>query len=182
MVHPFPREQLPLSFVNLGQIIPMDTQVGCQASGYAHFYRSPLDHLPVELPNCDDNVSMMELSGGLRIFYIFRPAAFRGMIPEICQGLGLNTSEVDVVVTNELTDIGPFLKLLDSKVPLIEFSHVLPFFFDVQGRGCGWIDGGVNVGIDNPPDDHPCMPGIPDDEANVLLFALTHRLIKIITT
>ena len=36
-----------------------------------------------------------------------------------------------------------------------------------------WL-GADNVGMDKKPDNHPCMLGVPDDEANLLLFLLMY--------
>ena len=44
-----------------------------------------------------------------------------------------------------------------------------------DGEPKRWF-GANNPWITRPPDGHPCMPGVPDDEANLLLFALKYQL------
>ena len=75
------------------------------------------------------------------------------------------------------------LHKIDPNVRLLNISDLLPYFKSIQMRDSGgWWSGADNVGMDHPPDDHPCMPGVPDDELDVLLLALAHNVARINTT
>lgn len=46
------------------------------------------------------------------------------------------------------------------------------FFHTIQERDCpGWF-GADNPWITDIPDLHPCMPGVPDDEINLMLYLI----------
>lgn len=67
-------------------------------------------------------------------------------------------------------------------MPVTHFEKVLPFFWKVRNRDCGWYDSAVNPDLpEDFPDIHSCMPGIPDDELNVLLLMLAHGLTQVET-
>ena len=51
------------------------------------------------------------------------------------------------------------------------------YFRKLQARDLNRWFGADNPGILEKPDAHPCLPGVPDDEANVLLYMLL-RLLK----
>ena len=47
---------------------------------------------------------------------------------------------------------------------------------DIQRRDIGYYFGADNPWIKNVPDIHPCMPGIPDDQINWMLYILLQKL------
>jgi hypothetical protein len=154
----------------------LEYREGCHGLSPALFYE------PAFVPHiseyeCSDSISMVEFPGGLRFYYVFRSFVFYTCVPELLQQMRLNGSHVDAVITNHNpTETAPVLRHLDPRVSVISAVYLLEFFHKVQTRDCGWWDGADNVGIKQVPDGHPCMPGIPDDELEVVLFALAHNL------
>ena len=56
---------------------------------------------------------------------------------------------------------------------ILSLARLLPFLKATQQSSLdGYFFGASNPWITHPPDNHPCMPGIPDDEANILLYLL----------
>lgn len=51
-------------------------------------------------------------------------------------------------------------------------NNLLPLLKRAEKRIIGQYFGADNPWIVHPPGNHPCMPGIPDDEANILLYLL----------
>jgi hypothetical protein len=51
-------------------------------------------------------------------------------------------------------------------------GNIFPSLRRIQEASIGYYYGADNPWITNPPDNHPCLPGIPDDAANILIFLL----------
>jgi hypothetical protein len=113
---------------------------------------------------------MIEFGHSIRFYYIFRATYWGQDVQEIYKRLGLNVThmELDLLVWND--DAKNELKKIVKSDKKIELN--VEHFRDVQKRDIGVYFGADNPWISNPPDNHPCMPGIPDDEANAILFQL----------
>jgi hypothetical protein len=127
---------------------------------------------------------MVEYAGGLRVFYMFRQYLYDASLGKLFTALGLSPMDVDVLVTNYETKFNAgVMERLHPKVTVLQFEHVLPFFYRIQKKYCGWRDTAVNAGVEaDHPERHPCIPGIPDDELDVLLLALAHGVRAIETS
>lgn len=168
----------PFGVVDMGEILPMNEfRAGCHGSNATHYYEPQF--LPPQSYNCSDSTAMVELDEGLRIYYIFRHFNYNKDLPILFDKLHLNISKIDVVVTNNVPAQNHLLfTMLHPHVPIIEFD-ALSYLQKIQTRDCGWWDGAHNIGLVMAADEHPCMPGIPDDEADLLLFMLAKRILKI---
>jgi hypothetical protein len=87
---------------------------------------------------------------------------------QIYDQLGIRDHSVDVLVFDNLDESNTGLAY-ERKVDYSSLTLTLSAF---QRRDLGTYFGANNPWITHPPDGHPCMPGIPDDEVNVLLFLL----------
>jgi hypothetical protein len=87
----------------------------------------------------------------------------------ICDQLGIPDHSVDVLVFNMLAESKTSLayKQKVDNSPLLRTLSSLLQRWDI-GPYCRTN----NLWITHPPDKHPCMPGIPDDEVNVLFYLL----------
>lgn len=168
-------------YTNYGTIVPLP-RAGCR-SAKASAYFSEHVSIPPWIENCQDSISMTEYVGGLRVYYIFRQYKLQYVLDDVFRALGLNPADIDVIVTNYSEEQNrSVMQRAHPRVPVIHFERVLPLFWKVQNRDCGWHDSAVNPGLPRSfLDIHPCMPGIPDDELNVLLLMLAHGLTKVET-
>lgn len=166
---------------DMGTMYPMSQyREGCHADRASHYY-DPTVVPPVLNQECADSISMVEFPEGLRFYYVFRPTVYSTCIPDLFMHMKLEGLHVDAVVTNYVPpEIAALRRYLDPQVAVIDAVFILESFRAVQTRDCGWWDGADNIGIDHVPDIHPCMPGVPDDELEVLLFALAHKLQRIV--
>ena len=80
--------------------------------------------------------------------------------------------EIDVLVWNRG---GRIMQGTSQNVPNIQFSDTPENLRTIQKRDTGQCFGANNPWIYHVPDGHPCMPGIPDDEVNLLLMIVTWR-------
>lgn len=158
-----------LSVSKMGEIVSMESQrTGCHQQKYEHFYEVGVQMPPNVHPNCSDDMSMVELPEHLRIYYVFRHFRFDTNPDVLFAKLGLNLSDVDVVVTNN-SPTENYRMLSYIAAPVIQFDRLLPFLRDKQVQAAGRCFGADNVGMVHIPDVHPCMPGIPDDETDIVL-------------
>jgi hypothetical protein len=111
---------------------------------------------------------MVEFGNVVRFYYIFRPFMYSNeTLHQIYDQLGIRDHSVDVLVFNKE----------ESKTSLayerkVDYTLLLGTLKALQRRDIGAYFGANNPWITHPPDTQPCMPGIPDDEVNVLLFLL----------
>ena len=128
---------------------------------------------------------MLEFDGRLRLYYAFRPKFCRGQLPALLQRVGLDASDVDALVCNACATDGlddpKTLRRLNnaSKTPcgdrpqgaiVLDFDPVRGLLESQMRRDAGGPIYKVrNKRYSN--DVHACMPGLPDDEAD-LLFAI----------
>jgi hypothetical protein len=89
--------------------------------------------------------------------------------------IGLNVSKLDYIAfnarINELREIRPHLS-----GSLNNYQRVIWTLKRFQKRDLKRWFGARNPRIDSPPDMHPCMPGVPDDEAALLLFSVIYDI------
>ena len=166
---------------DMGDIVSMnDYRAGCHGPIAEHYYEPQFTPLQIN-SECGDSMSMVELDEGLRFYYVFRHFNFDKDLPVLFDKLNLKISDIDVVVTNnKLSENLKLFTMLHPHVPKLDFN-VLSVFKTIQTRDCGWWDGAHNIGLVMAADVHPCMPGIPDDEADLLLFMLAKKILKHVT-
>jgi hypothetical protein len=133
--------------------------------------------VPPNMADCNDNVAMVEFGHQIRFYYIFHPQKYAPeALRHIYESWGLlakgenTTGVVDVLVWNTDGKGG------DSS-GLLSWEHEIPGTWKeklqkLQYREIGQFFGANNPWVQNPPDGHPCMPGVPDDEVNLLLLQL----------
>lgn len=125
----------------------------------------------------------------IRFYYVFRPWAWRNVTP-VLEFIGIkNRQPLDFVLweprdvtdvprwqyTGLTDDLGSlYEKIFDIRRtdhPNIEDHDVHELYMKIQKRDIGRYFGADNPWITNPPDvEHPCMPGMPDDKVNFLLW------------
>jgi hypothetical protein len=167
------------SLDDFGSIVPMplpSSGLSCRAANSSHFFIAGVAPPRLLDETCQDSLGMVEYAGGLRVFYMFRQYLYDSALDQIFSALGLSPVDVDVLVTNyDATFNAGILQRVYPEVAVLQFDRVLPFFFKIQQKDCGWSDRAKNPGLPKDKQDgHPCMPGIPDDELDVLLLALAH--------
>jgi hypothetical protein len=77
-------------------------------------------------------------------------------------------SELDVLVWGDDGRKKPFVRLPNRKIRF----EMLPALKSIQQRDLGRYFGENNPWVYDPPGFHACLPGLPDDEVNLLLFWL----------
>ncbi|KAJ1456121.1 hypothetical protein M885DRAFT_518646 [Pelagophyceae sp. CCMP2097] len=145
---------------------------------------------------CRDDISFVEFFGGLRVFYLFRPWAYQGGALALLKRLDLKPEQVDVLVCNDhcgLTAPGSggrrvmkaavrqFRNLLQTKpgeAKCLQADAAFVDFGDVRAalqRQLRFASPHGAYGATNArltDDGHPCLPGLPDDEVDILFSAL----------
>ena len=180
---PMGMEQLKQSkHVNLGDFefinLPVNGSMtpGCHGSDVAKFYKQDP---PPSLQGCQDNVAWVEFNQTLRIYYIFRPWAITGGVHGILQRFGTSIHAIDVLVCNDncgMTDPQVRNDLMRScrgntgGKQFIDFGSVRANLQAQLQRDANRTYGATNGIADN--DGHPCMPGLPDDEVDILFAAI----------
>ena len=165
------------------------------ASGNFGGYYAP-DHAPLQaFTDCVDDVAMIELDGNLRIYYIFRPYTYKTRLRELLNSvLGLAYAAVDVVVHLNGFEGNAALKTLllaELRAARSAAGHRPPFVLEfgpvretlkaqlLAAMNRTWRGGEpLTLGARNCRlwnDAHPCLPGIPDDEVDLLFRALEKR-------
>lgn len=162
---------------------PNNSSGFCDYSTEEHFYEDGLQ-LPVKchyknLESFDDNLGMVEFGGALRFYYMFRPFTY-GNVSEVFESkFHLNLEEIDILLFNDHTE-NVFQKKYPEMVDVFEKKGIwqskiiwpYKILRKMQERDTSKWFGANNPAIHHPPDDHACMPGVPDDEANLLLFLM----------
>jgi hypothetical protein len=141
------------------------------------FYRSGVD-LPQNplSPNCNTDFGMLEFNGNMRLWYHFHPSFYANPL-DLYKSVGLE--QADLVLyndgeqecfTQEWRD-----SLFANHTQLLEYQRsVHRFNVFSQYRDLHHWYGADNPWIDNPPDAHPCMPGVPDDMVVLMMAMLIH--------
>jgi len=87
---------------------------------------------------------------------------------------GYAPNEMDYIFSiNDKTS--EFLRSINVTAKIWEVPNI-SFNKKMQVRDAGRWFGADNKWIWDPPDMHPCMPGVPDDEANFILYWLMSEL------
>ena len=142
------------------------------------FYRPGVE-LPkerVDTPN--DSIAMVEFGNRIQIFYVFHPEVIANFTELLNKKFDLDPSDVDKIILNNKSVIEkmeePLRLLFESNKGVWQTRSIWPYFTfeDLQRRDIGRWFGADNPWIYDPPDSHSCLPGVPDDEANLLLFLI----------
>jgi hypothetical protein len=148
---------------------------GTESADIRKYYRRRAILPPNNLANCNDNVAMVEFGHVVRFYYLFQPTMYE---PETLQHiykefLGISKEDgVDVLVWNHV------LKEPQNETVGLSVGRRIPvesWMWNLRGlqlRDLGRYFGANGPWIHNPPDFHSCLPGVPDDQVNLLLFLI----------
>jgi hypothetical protein len=148
--------------------------IGCHGAGsdkeLKHWYRKDVA-VPRSLPHCDDGMAMVEFGKAIRIFFMFHPTLVYKNLTAVYDRMGLQSEDIDAFVFNrQEAERYPEHIQLKPGVRKWEWGDMLDFV-KLQKRDLGKWWGAHNPGLVRSVDPlHGCMPGVPDDEANLLLF------------
>ena len=142
-------------------------------------------------PACSDDLATIEFDGRLRLHFVFRPYAYAYGLAMILKLLGVHPNHVDVVVCNDRCDrkltriawartLGGLYKSRENHTGktaakgafFLDFSKVRATMQAQMLRDVGRLYGATNAVLTD--DGHPCMPGLPDDEVDILFQAIRH--------
>jgi hypothetical protein len=119
-------------------------------------------------------MAMVEFGHSLRVFFLFHPSRFQ------LDALVDAYSKLDVP---EPLDVMAWMErpehiLRNRTTTRATWSlddddgALLSSLRRVQEASLGYFFGADNPGITHPPYNHPCLPGMPDYEANILIYLL----------
>ena len=171
----------------LASLDPPSSRSNAKCYNMSGFSRIPLDKMTEVIPDCSDNVAVAEYNGKreadsqldtptLTIFYHFRSWLLEDPAAMYTQFVGNLTQELDFIGHNDPK------QNISSLVPSMlsaqwsNFNDLKPFLESRQRRDAKRWFGANNPWITSPPDGHPCMPGVPDDEAAIILFLVIFEL------
>lgn len=150
------------------------------------FYQDGVELPEPGIPECDDDVSYIQFGEhNMRVYYVFRPSVYRDDVMEhiMEERFGIEQlSHIDYLFVNDDQDASlpqSFVQKLRTDVweNRQNVERLRSRLELVQTRDAGRLFRSSNPGIISPPPDtHQCMPGLPDDEAYLLLFALVTGL------
>jgi hypothetical protein len=184
------RDHAQYATSSLGAMVDLESVAGChhpEPENTSHWYE-PSVPLPPNTALCNDNIARVEIANVV-FYYVFRPYAYRDL-GEVFVTLGWDVSKFDAVVSNEDIATQSVLSTFTKKgvTRVIDVKNLLDYFRRIQKQrlhkwfgadNIGVTGGEQDIGALNKPrtvDDHPCMPGVPDDEVDVLLFLLRHNV------
>ena len=138
--------------------------------------------IPPNILGCNDNIGSVELLGKIEIGYLMRPNMYDRAGLELVYesklhmplvGLEDEKNQLDALIWN----YRPVLATPNNRtlIPAKTEKFVGSLLRDLKAlqlRDIGRFFGANNPWISHPPDSHACMPGIPDDEAFIVLFLL----------
>ena len=156
-------------------------QRGCHGFNVSSYYKQgpPMN----SMDRCEDNLAWLEVNRTLRIHFIFRPWAFTDSLESLLRGFsGIGLNDVDVLVCNdrcgglgmsETHDV--FVGACAASVPrlMVDFTPVRGVLQSQLRRDAHTQYGATNAW--RKEDSHPCMPGLPDDELDILFAAIATR-------
>jgi hypothetical protein len=158
----------------LGKIVGKDDEVsrkGCHEGDLTQFY-APNVTIPSTIKGCNDNLAMVEFGHSFRFYYIFRSSWYENMT-DAYTFVDMDVDSLDVFLWNDDAQIIKERSKQTKHAMWTEnLSSLLGKLKIIQKKDSGVYFGADNPWITHPPDNHPCMPGIPDDEVNLLLFML----------
>lgn len=154
------------------------TPSGCHAPNrndrLFSYYHENVTIPPNNLDHCSDDMAMVEFGYGLRIFFLFHPSRFHiDALVEAHSKLDIpNLVDVMMWIDTMESVVGPNKTTVREGSIFSLDGLLLPSLKRVQEASIGYFFGADNPWIVHPPDDHPCLPGIPDDEVNILIYLL----------
>lgn len=157
---------------------------GCHGQSFKRgFYREGVAP-PPQTASCSDDIAMIEVES-VKYYFIFRPYVYKNITGTMESLLGLKIDDIDLAFVNDITEqneraIYSLLRTREIPVSIIDLSDLLPFLQSLQLRDIGKWFGADNPLIVHPPDDHPCMPGVPEDEVDILMLIMKWRLSGIV--
>ena len=140
-------------------------------------YYVPGKPVPRNLDECNDNMAMVEFGGMIRFHYIFRSNRLYENMTDVYKHLGLQVENIDALMFNDgeestFQQKSSLRRGVFERSPIWVGNFVQYTLMRLQLRDIGVWKGATNPRMVESPDAHPCMPGVPDDEANLLLFSL----------
>jgi hypothetical protein len=149
-------------------------EMGCHGSTDLRGYYASDITVPSTIPECHDNIERVEFGSKIRFYYIFRPWVYAN-VTAVYDKVGLKANDIDVLVFNDGED-KKYHQSLQKQLRAGVFDESIVWDLDefkrIQVRDTKKWFGATNPWVKKPPDNHPCMPGVPDDEADLLLFLL----------
>jgi hypothetical protein len=111
---------------DFGAPLPLPSSgLACRGSSSSHYFSAEVGAPHVLDETCQDSISMVEYTGGLRVFYMFRQYLYDATLDQIFSALGLLPANVDVVVTN-----------YDAKLNAGIMEHMQPNVAYFTSNGC----------------------------------------------
>jgi hypothetical protein len=152
-------------------------EMGCHGGADLRGYYESDITVPSTITGCNDNIAMVEFGNKIQFYYILRPWVYAN-VTDVYDKVGLRANDIDALVFNDGED-KKYPQSLREQLRAGVFDESIVWDLDefkkIQVRDTGSWYGANNPWISNPPDIHPCMPGVPDDEADLLLFLLLQR-------
>jgi len=165
-------------------------------ANYSHFFRDDGTIVPINNEGCNHDIGSVEFSDDtihsnsrIRFYYVFRPWAWTNFTPAL-EALDIDKNhKMDFVLWENSepsnfpswqyaawSDLGSLYKHIfdirsTSATANIENHDAHTLYTKMQMRDIGRYFGADNPWITNAPDEHHgCMPGMPDDQVNFLLW------------
>ncbi|GAX11669.1 hypothetical protein FisN_7Lh035 [Fistulifera solaris] len=161
---------------------------GVYKNELAEYYRAGVLQVPGDtIDGCNDSIAMVRFQQLVEVYYVFRPNdfsanAFNRIYSDFFQltdNAGNDVSSISQKVTLNALVWNMGLEKPENILPNgvqakqeIGVDPWLQILMALQRRDIGVYFGADNPWITKPPDGHPCMPGIPDDEVNLVLYSL----------
>mmetsp|Transcript_26475 Transcript_26475/g.67248 ORF Transcript_26475/g.67248 Transcript_26475/m.67248 type:complete len:327 (+) Transcript_26475:238-1218(+) len=150
---------------------------GCHGFNISAFYKASS---PFSLQRCEDNLAWLEFNDSLRLYFVFRPYAFSEDLRVVLQRLAdVKLEDMDFLVCNDRCGgLGDrirrsFLASCPTRRAdryAIAFDPVRAIIRSQLHTTARSSYGATNGMRTN--DAHACMPGIPDDEVDILFAAI----------
>lgn len=120
---------------------------------------------------CMDDLATIEFLNTLRITYVFRSYAYEGDLEAIFREyLDIDPQHIDIVVHNADQNLDIKWSSTEKKPHFLDFSKVHGVLEYQMTRDASSKYGATNAKYQD--DLHSCLPGIPDDEVDILFVAL----------
>jgi len=182
---------IDIDFIKNGSCYQNETQ-----ETHSEFFRNGTI-IPKNHDRCDDNIGMVEFGGntttGIRFYYVYRPWLWANTTLAFETLRIHNKHKMDFIIWNydgkggqhweyKKTSRNVMPSLYQSMFQLnnnkyTEKHDLKELYKDIQKRDIGQYFGADNPWIYDAPDSmHACMPGIPDDKVNFLLWHMLSSL------
>ncbi len=161
---------------------------GVYKNELAGYYRAGVPQVPGDtIDGCNDSIAMARFQQLVEVYFVFRPNdfsanAFNRIYSDFFQltdndGNDASSGSPNVTLNALVWNVGSEKpeNILPDGVQAKQEIGVDPWLqilMALQRRDIGVYFGADNPWITKPPDGHPCMPGIPDDEVNMVLYSL----------